>query len=83
VVEEHERYSLRTISDLNHQGQTMSSLAEKVKAFHAYFLSVFTREDTRNLESSSVNTITPFISAWVQEWSFMPNPAPGDSASVG
>ena len=45
------RGSPRTIPDLNHQGQTLSSLAEKVKAFHAYFLSVFTREDTRNLES--------------------------------
>jgi len=44
------RGSPRTIPDLNHQGQTLSSLAEKVKAFHAYFLSVFTREDTRNLE---------------------------------
>jgi len=45
------RGSPRTIPDLNHQGQTLSSLAEKVKAFHAYFLSVFTKEDTRNLES--------------------------------
>ena len=44
------RRSPRTISDLHHQGQTLSSLAEKVKAFHSYFLSVFTSEDARNLE---------------------------------
>ena len=44
------RHSPRTIPDLHHQGQTLSSLAEKVKAFHSYFLSVFTSEDARNLE---------------------------------
>ena len=50
------RGSPRTIPDLNHQGQTLSSLTEKVKAFHAYFLSVFTREDTRNLESLCIES---------------------------
>ena len=44
------RRSPRTIPDLHHQGQTLSSLTEKVKAFHSYFLTVFTREDARNVE---------------------------------
>ena len=44
------RRSPRTIPDLHPQGQTLSSLAEKVKAFHSYFLSAFTNEDARNVE---------------------------------
>ena len=39
----------RAIPDLNQQGKTLSSLAEKVKALH--FLSVVIGEDTKNLET--------------------------------
>jgi len=39
----------RSIPELNQQGQTLSSLAEKVKALH--FLSVVIGEDTKNLET--------------------------------
>ena len=42
--------SPRAISDLHHQGKTLSSLAEKVNAFHSYLLSVSTSEVVGNLE---------------------------------
>ena len=49
------RRSLRAIPDLHHQGKTLSSLAEKVNAFHSYFLSVFISEVVGNLEFCAVS----------------------------